>query len=139
MIHIYTFNAWLIFFHFMIYDHEKGISHKTATTYFQYGPFYWVDVHIYSPTTQRGAVQKDGAEISEGWSLPECIISSGDPYCPPIFLLIQWRHMLWTENLIPGKVSTSWSSWCDRICDLAQNAKPLNHWSTTNIDIYYIV
>jgi len=30
-----------------------------------------------SPTTHRGAVWKDGAEIPWGWSLPECFTSSG--------------------------------------------------------------
>ena len=30
-----------------------------------------------SPTTHRGAIRKDGAEIPWGWSLPECFTSSG--------------------------------------------------------------
>ena len=37
-------------FHFMIYDHEIGITHESASAYFQHGPFYWVDVHVSSPS-----------------------------------------------------------------------------------------
>ena len=36
------------------------------------------------PTTHRGAVRKDGAEIARGWSLPECITSSGNRLLPHI-------------------------------------------------------
>ena len=41
-------------------------------------PLCWSGWEIASsPTTHRGAVRKDGAEIPWGWSLPECFTSSG--------------------------------------------------------------
>ena len=50
-------------FRLMIYDHETGIAHKSASNYFQFRPFYWGAVLIFSTTTHRGVVQKDGAEM----------------------------------------------------------------------------
>jgi len=48
-----------------------------------------------------GAVRKDGAKISWGWSLPECFMSSGGLEYPPLFLIIQWRrqrHLTWSTT-----------------------------------------
>ena len=53
---------WLISFN----DHVTGITHR--------GPFYWGTVHISILTqTRRGEVWKDGAEIPQGWLLPEFV------------------------------------------------------------------
>ena len=38
-------------------------------------PLCWNGREIPSPTTHMGVVRKDGAEIAQGWSLPECFRS----------------------------------------------------------------
>jgi len=53
------------------------------------------------PTTNRGAVGKDGAEIPQGRSLTECITYSGDLYLPPPFMFIHWkrqRYLTWSDT-----------------------------------------
>jgi len=53
----------LIFFRFMIYDHETGVAYESASKYFQCGSFIeWLFKS--SPITHRGAVWKDEVEGS---------------------------------------------------------------------------
>jgi hypothetical protein len=76
--HYWSVIDWLIDF-LSLHDiwSRNSDSTQSANTYFQCGPFYWVVVHTSYPTTHRGAIRKDGVEIPRGWSLPECITSSG--------------------------------------------------------------
>jgi len=85
----------LFIFHFMIYDHETQISYKSASvvTFIE-----WLNKS--SLTSHREAVQKDGAEILWGWSLPDSIRSWED-LSPFLLKLIQWRwqhHLTWSTR-----------------------------------------
>ena len=56
---------WLIYiFRFIIYDHEIELVDGRASTYFPCGCFWFSGCSKPSPTTHRGAVWKDGAEIA---------------------------------------------------------------------------
>ena len=75
-------------------------------------PLCWSGWETSFPSTHRGVLRKDGAEIPWRWSLPECFTSSGGLQRPRLFLLIQWRrqrHLTWSATHDIELTNFTWS------------------------------
>jgi len=86
---------WFSFVSWSMIMKQPGITHESVSTYISsVVPFIkWSFISL-PPTTHRGAIRKDTAEISWGSSLPECITSPG-VFNVPLYFNQPSEWLLW--------------------------------------------